>query len=234
MYYFGGALTMFWGICLLWVLPPDPIRARGFTERERFILVARVRTNNSGVRNTHFKMDQVIDLVTDIKFWLLFSISLLSMIANGPISAFIPIIIRGFGFSQLNSLLLLTPAGAWAGTTMLLLSWLAFKVKNIRTYLIFLAEMGTVLACLLLWKLPLSQKGALVFGAAILPSLGAGYAVLMGLQVANMAGYTKRSIASSGIYIGYCLGEFIQPCTRLGCRTDKNLWNREFCWPAGL
>ncbi|KAK4149221.1 major facilitator superfamily domain-containing protein [Chaetomidium leptoderma] len=211
MYYFGGGLTMVWGLVLLYVLPPDPIRARGFTERERYILVARLRTNNSGVRNTHYKMDQVVELASDLRFWLLFSVSLLSMIANGPISAFIPIIISGFGFSQLNSLLLLCPAGAYAGTMMLVASYLAFKFTNIRTYIIFAAQMGTVLACILLWKLPLGAKGALLFGTTILPSLGAGYAVLMGLGVANTAGYTKRSIASSGIYIGYCLGNFVGP-----------------------
>lgn len=189
--------------------PPDPIRAKGFTERERYILVAHLRSNNSGVRNTHYKMDQVWELATDLKFWLLYSVSFLSMIANGPISAFIPIIISGFGFSQLNSLLLLCPAGAYSGTLMLLFCYLAFK--NARCYLILVAQLGTVLSCILLWKLPLSAKGALLFGTTILPSLGAGYAVLMGLQVANTAGYTKRSIASSGIYIGYCLGNFVSP-----------------------
>lgn len=68
--------------------------------------------------------------------------------------------------------------------------------------------MGTVLASLLLWLLPLSDLGGLLFGCIILPSVGAAYAVLMGLQVANIAGYTKRSIASSGLYVGYCLGEY--------------------------
>ena len=231
MYYFGGALTMAWGLCLLYALPPDPIRARGFTERERYILVARLRSNNSGVRNTHYKMDQVWELATDMKFWLLFSVSLLSMIANGPISAFIPIIISGFGFSQLNSLLLLCPAGAYSGTMMLIGSFLAYKYKNNRTYIIFVAQMGTVLACLLLWKLPLEAKAGLLVGTTILPSLGAGYAVLMGLGVANTAGYTKRSIASSGIYIGYCLGKPSlhvvfdrEPLTRRPQATLSALW----------
>ncbi|KAK0624228.1 major facilitator superfamily domain-containing protein [Immersiella caudata] len=211
MYYFGGAITMAWGIALYWLLPTDPINARGFNERERYIMVARLRSNNSGVRNTHFKKDQVLELILDLKFWLLFSVSLLSMIANGPISAFIPVIIRGFGFSSLNSLLLLCPAGAWAGTMMLLFSYLAFKLKNARTYLIFVAQLGTVLACLLLWKLPMGAKVGLLFGTTLLPTLGAGYAVLMGLQVANTAGYTKRSIASSGVFIGYCIGNFVGP-----------------------
>lgn len=65
------------------LLPPDPIRARGYNERERYILVARLRTNNSGVRNTHFKRAQAVELLCDIKFWLVFLIALLSMIANG-------------------------------------------------------------------------------------------------------------------------------------------------------
>ncbi|CRK20586.1 hypothetical protein BN1723_000399 [Verticillium longisporum] len=54
-------------------------------------------------------------------------------------------------------------------------------------------------------------SGALLFAAYILPSVGGGYAVLMSLQIANTAGYTKRSMASSGLYIGYCLGNFVGP-----------------------
>ncbi|CAG9996109.1 unnamed protein product [Clonostachys byssicola] len=211
MYYFAGSLTIVWGIILVFVLPPDPIRAKGFNERERYILVARLKTNNSGVRNTHLKVAQIWELLLDVKFWAVFAIAFLSMIANAPISTFVPIIINGFGFSTLNSLLLMMPCGLYAGTLQLLMPYLAYKYKNIRTYLIFVAQLGTVLASLLLWLLPQSSTGALLFAVYILPSVGGGYAVLMGLQIANTAGYTKRSVASSGLYIGYCLGNFVGP-----------------------
>ncbi|KAK4210091.1 major facilitator superfamily domain-containing protein [Rhypophila decipiens] len=211
MYYFGGAITIVWGIALLWILPGDPISAKGFDERERYILVARLRSNNSGVRNTHFKVEQVVELLLDVKFWLLFSIAFLSMIANGPISTFIPIIIGGFGYSKLNSLLLMMPCGVWSGTTTLLASWLAFKLNNARNWLIIASLVGTTLAACLLWLLPLSNTAGLLYAMFTLPSLGASYGVLMGLQMANTAGYTKRSIASSGLYIGYCLGNFVGP-----------------------
>lgn len=82
MYYFAGALTIIWGVLLYWAIPPDPVRVKGFNERERYILVARLRTNNSGVRNTHFKTSQALELLTDVKFWLMFSMACLSMIAN--------------------------------------------------------------------------------------------------------------------------------------------------------
>lgn len=76
MYYYAGAVTIVWGILMLFLIPPDPIHAKGFGHRESYILVARLRSNNSGVRNTHFKMDQVKELLLDVKFWLAFSIAL--------------------------------------------------------------------------------------------------------------------------------------------------------------
>lgn len=128
------------------------------------------------------------------------------MIANGPVSSFIPIIISGFGFNRLNSLLLTMPAGVIIGTIELSVPYLAYKFKNIRTWLIVVCQCGTILASILLWQLPRNEKGGLLFGAYILASFGGGYAVLMGLQIANTAGYTKRSVTSSGIFVGYCLG----------------------------
>lgn len=211
MYLFAGSLTIVWGVALLWVLPPDPVRAKGFNERQRYISVARLRSNNSGVRNTHIKKEQIFELLVDEKFWMMFAVAFLSMIANGPISTFVPIIINSFGFSTLNSLLLVMPAGAYAGTLQLIVPWLCYKYSNLRSWLIFACQLGTTLAALLLWLLPRSQTGALLFACYILPSVGGGYAVLMGLQLANTAGYTKRSIASSGIYIGYCFGNFVGP-----------------------
>lgn len=208
MYYFAGALTIAWGIALWFILPPDPVRARGFNERERYILVARLRTNNAGVRNTRLKPAQVRELLLDLKFWTIFATAFLSSIPNGPMSSFIPIIIQGMGFNELNSLLLKMPSGAWGAFMLILLGYLGSKFKNIRTYLFVGAMMFTVTASLLLWLLPVSKTGALLFGIYILPTFSAGYAMLMGLQISNTAGYTKKTLSSAGMYIGYCLGEY--------------------------
>jgi len=86
MYLVGGALTVLWAFVILFFMPPDPIRVKGFTERERYIAVARMRVNNAGVRNTHFKMQQALEVLTDINFWLVFAMAFLMMIANGPVS----------------------------------------------------------------------------------------------------------------------------------------------------
>ncbi|SPN98956.1 related to allantoate permease [Cephalotrichum gorgonifer] len=211
MYYFAGAITVAWGVALWWVLPPDPVRAKGYTERERYILVARLRSNNAGVRNTHFKPAQIKELLLDLKFWTVFAIAFLSQIPNGPMSSFIPLIIRGLGFNELNSLLLKMPSGACGCIMLLTLPWLAYKYENVRTYVFAFTMIITVMSSLLLWLLPVSRTGALLFAIYVLPSFSAGYAILMGIQIANTAGYTKKTVSSAGMYIGYCLGNFVGP-----------------------
>lgn len=211
MYIVAGVITILWGVVIYFLLPPDPIRARGFDERERYIAVARMRVNNSGVRNTHFKVEQLWETLLDTKFWLIFATAFLMMIANGPVSSFIPIIISDFGFTPLNSLLLTMPAGVVIGTIEIMAPYLAYRKPGIRTWLVAVCQLGTIIGSILLWQLPRSQKGGLLFACYILASFGGGYAVLMGLQIANTAGYTKRSVTSSGIFVGYCLGNFVGP-----------------------
>lgn len=84
MYIVAGSITILWAFVILFFMPPDPIRAKGFSDRERYIAVARMRVNNSGVRNTHFKIEQLWELLRDIKFWLAFFMGLTMLVANGP------------------------------------------------------------------------------------------------------------------------------------------------------
>lgn len=167
-----------------------------------------MRTNNSGVRNTHFKTAQAVELATDIKFWLMFFFAFTAMFANAPISTFQPLIIKDLGYSGLKSLLMTMPSGAYAGTMMLITTYLAYKFPGWRSYIIALCQVMTIFASLLLWLLPRSATGGLLFAVYVLPTTGSAYAVAMGLFLANNAGYTKRSLTSSMMYVGYSLGKF--------------------------
>lgn len=207
MYIVGGIITTLWSAVVFLFMPPDPIRARGFDERERYIAVARLRTNNSGVRNTHFKKQHVLELCRDEKFWLIFAQAFLSMIASGPVNTFMPIIISGFGYNTLNSLLLTIPAGAVGGTLILLTTYTSYKFRNTRTIAIFSCELLVIMSSVLLWKLPRHEKGGLLFAVYMMTAYSGGWGVIMGLSIANSAGYTKRVVSSSAIHVGYCLGK---------------------------
>lgn len=118
------------------------------------------------------------------------------------------------------------PAGAIIGTIELTAPYFAYKISGIRTWLIVICQCGTITASILLWRLPRGEKGGLLFGCYILASFGGGYAVLMGLQIANTAGYTKRSVTSSGIFVGYCLGKEV---VTLVYDYITNIMSRELC-----
>lgn len=232
MYLVAGAITVLWAIVVLFFMPPDPIRAKGFNDRERYIAVARMRENNSGVRNRHFKTDQVWEALLDIKFWIVFACAFLMMFANGPVSSFIPIIISGFGFNRLNSLLLTLPAGVVVGTIELGAAYAAYRIPQSRTWIVAVCQLGTIVASILLWQLPRNEKGGLLFACYILASFGGSYTVLIGVQIANTAGYTKRSVTSSGVFVGYCLGTSAFHDASILTAANQN--HRQFCWPTAL
>ncbi|KAK3709731.1 hypothetical protein LTR37_010758 [Vermiconidia calcicola] len=211
MYLVAGGLTVIWSFVIFFFMPPDPIRVKGFTDRERYIAIARLRSNNAGVRNTHFKLAQALEVFMDPRPWIVFAMAFLIMIANGPVSTFIPIIIHSFGFSTLNSLLLVMPSGFIIGTIEWLAPFICYKYVGVRTWAIVVCQCGTIFAALLLWLLPRSAIGGLLYGALTLACFGGSYAVLMGLQTANTAGYTKKSVSASWIFLGYCLGNFVGP-----------------------
>ena len=180
MFLFAGSLTVLWSFVLLFYFPPDPVRIKGFDDRERYITLARLQTNNAGVRNTHFKRAQVVELMLDIKFWILFAMGFLNQIPNGPGSTFLPIIINGFGFSTFNSLLLYMPYGFLAGIGCFGLPYLASKFPNKRCFIIISGYLTTIIASALLWKLPRHGRGPLLFSCYLFPFWGGSFAVILG------------------------------------------------------
>lgn len=77
VYLVAGALTVLWSFVIFFFMPPDPIRVKGFTDRQRYIAVARLRSNNAGVRNTHFKLAQALEVFIDLRAWMVFSMAFL-------------------------------------------------------------------------------------------------------------------------------------------------------------
>lgn len=207
MYFFGGSVTILWAFVIYFFMPPDPIRAKALNHREKYIAVARLRKNNAGVRNLHFKKAHAIELLTDVKFWLIFAQGYLSFIAAAPVTSFSPIIVAyGFNVGALRTILYLAPGGIFVGLWVLGTTYLAYKKKNVRIIIVFCAQCVGTVAATLLWKLPITQLGGLLFSCYILPGFSVGWGLLMGLQIGNTAGYTKRVMGSSGIFLGNVLG----------------------------
>jgi ACS family allantoate permease-like MFS transporter len=95
-----GSFTTGWGIMLFFALPDSPVTAWFLNHEERLAAVARVRRNQTGMINRHFKRDQVIETILDPKTWFFFLFTFISNVVNGGLNAFSTAIIKGVGFSK--------------------------------------------------------------------------------------------------------------------------------------
>lgn len=101
-----GALCCIWGIVMFIMLPDSPVTAKLLTHRQRRLAIERLRENQTGVENKHLKAYQVREAFMDYKLYLFFVLGVVGNVPNGGISNFGTIIIKGFGFSTLNTTLM--------------------------------------------------------------------------------------------------------------------------------
>lgn len=82
-----GSCSLAAGIWSLLVLPDAPATAKFLTERERIVAVERVAANRQGVKNHHFKKDQMWQTLYDPKTWILFIMAVGAQIPNSAITS---------------------------------------------------------------------------------------------------------------------------------------------------
>lgn len=150
MYLIAGLATLVWSIVLWFVFPGSPHVAKGFTEAEKVMILERVRSNNAGTENRHFKWYQMKEAFYSYHFWFICILSLLSSIGSGAVTTFSSIIFVGMGFTTFQSLLLNMPIGALAFVCVLGSGYIGRKVPNSRLYIVSGACVPVVLgSCLM-------------------------------------------------------------------------------------
>lgn len=109
-------------------LPSHITSANWLTDTQKYLALERIRLNNTGTQNTTFKRSQVIEALLDLKTWgfvvlgesIIGSICRYSLkhctvfcasVVSGGISAFGPLIIKGFGYDKYQTILFNTIPG---------------------------------------------------------------------------------------------------------------------------
>ena len=80
-----GLLTAAVGCLFLYFMPDNQLNARFLTPQERLMAVERIRKNQQGVGNTHFKMYQFKEALLDPMTWAFFFFALIGDIPNGEL-----------------------------------------------------------------------------------------------------------------------------------------------------
>ena len=111
IYLVVGLLTVISVPIIYVVVDSNPATARFFDERDRAMAIERLRANQTGTGNTHFKWRQALEMFYDTKSWLFFGMSFLLNVGAQVTNAFGPTLIATFGFDSYVSLLLRSEIG---------------------------------------------------------------------------------------------------------------------------
>ena len=129
-----GCISTIWGVFLVYYLPDSPMDAKFLTVADRTIAVERVRENKTGIQNQLWKWYQFWECLRDPFTWFQFSIMVLGTVPSGGVSSFGSIVIKGFGFSSLNTTLLGMPLGLVQLISFVLAGRVTARWKNIRLH----------------------------------------------------------------------------------------------------
>lgn len=205
-----GLFTSAIGVIFLFVMPDSQLNARFLTPHERVLAVERIRGNQQGVGNKHFKMYQFKEALTDPMIWGLAFYSLVGNIPNGGITNYFSQLIVSFGFTPEQSLLLGTPGGAIEIIALVLCGWLGDKYRN-RLLIGTSGLLLSILGILLIAFLPKSMPIGRLIGFYFTQAAPTAFVALLSLISTNVAGWTKKTTVGAIYFIAYCVGNIVGP-----------------------
>ncbi|KAL4865296.1 major facilitator superfamily domain-containing protein [Aspergillus spectabilis] len=153
LYIIWGAITVAWGVVLLTLLPGSPLTTKFLKEGERALVVARVRNNGAGVENKKFKWNRFFEAMRDLETWLLFLFAVSNNSPNGGLTSFQGLIIKGMGFSTLQTTLIQMPSGGIQLIICPLACFFASYYPNSRLLIMLLCIIPFLVGVLGLWLL---------------------------------------------------------------------------------
>ncbi|KAI0637783.1 MFS general substrate transporter [Trametes polyzona] len=209
IYILLGGLAVLVGISVVLWLPDSPVRARLLTTEERIAALERVRDDQGGMENKQLKKDQVIEALTDVRTWLIAATTLMTSIPNGALSNFSNIIIKSFGYTSKQTLILSTPGGAVASLTTLLCGWYSDR-KNERMIPIVMCLLPTIIGSAMLIGLNGSgNKGALLFATYLIGTFGSALSSIYAYNASNTSGHTKKNTINALTLTSFSVGNII-------------------------
>ncbi|KAK2756646.1 hypothetical protein FQN53_008551 [Emmonsiellopsis sp. PD_33] len=207
-----GLLTILLGVWFLWLIPDNQLNAKWLTKEDRILAVERVRVNQQGIGNKHFKMYQLKEALADPMTWAFVFYALASDIPNGGLTNFFSQLIVSFGYTPEQSLLYGTPGGAVEVVALLANGFLGDYFGQ-RIFISSLGLLVSILGMVLIVALPLTNNVGRLIGYYLTMAAPCPFVCILSMISANVAGYTKKTTVAALYLIGYCVGNIIGPQT---------------------
>ncbi|KAJ5140707.1 transporter [Penicillium atrosanguineum] len=208
IFLFTGLLTIALGLVFLWIVPDNQLNARWLKKEDRILAIARVRINQQGIGNKHFKLYQVKEALLDPMSWAFFFFALIADIPNGGITNFFSQLISSFGFTLEESLILGVPGGAVEVIALLLNGYMCYKTDQ-RILCSLGGLVSALVGIILIVALPEGNNVGRLIGYYMTQASPTAFVALLSMISSNVAGYTKKTTVAAMYLIGYCVGNII-------------------------
>ncbi|KAJ3820729.1 MFS general substrate transporter [Lentinula raphanica] len=205
-----GAITFVTAICFFLFFPDSPTNAWFLTPEERALAVMRIKENQTGVENKHFKKEQMIEALLDPKTWMFALFSALDNVPNSLTNQR-ALIVSSFGFTNLQTTLL----GCVDGFVEIVTIWtgvnIAARFPNSRAYVGTVYFIPNLVGVIIINTLPWSDKVGLLFGQWLTGVGTTGFVLSLSWLSSVTAGHTKRITTNAIMLCAYCIGNAAAP-----------------------
>lgn len=208
-----GAITVFLSFVFYFWIPNTPAEAWFLTEQEKLNAIKRIKGNQQGFGNKHFKKKQFIEAFTDHRTYLYFLYGIAVSIPNGGLTTFGGIVMTSIlGYSVEQSMKYNIYQGLIeVGGCILLASCIKF-VKHRMIICIIGTSLSLVFSCMLAFATDPKVRlaGCLALGLSII-----GTFTMLSNFSSNVAGHTKKVTVNALFLVGFGAGNIIGPQTFL-------------------
>jgi ACS family allantoate permease-like MFS transporter len=206
-----GCLTVVVGLAFLYYMPDNQWNARFLSPKDRVLSVQRIRQNQQGIGNKHFKAAQFKEALRDPMTWAFAFFACAGNIPNGGITNFFSQIIKNSGYTAAESLLYSAPGGAVQAISLMVSGYLSDRYQQ-RIYVSCIGLAIGLLGAILLAALPLSNSVGRLIAFFLTQASPTAFVALLSFISTNVAGSTKKTTVAAIYMIGYCVGNILGGC----------------------
>ncbi|PSN69374.1 MFS general substrate transporter [Corynespora cassiicola Philippines] len=212
MFLVVGLVTISAGVVVILFLPDNPMSSR-LSHAEKVMAIERLRENNTGIENKHFKPYQFFEALKDPQVWLIAYITTAASIPNGAVGSFQSVLISSFGFSDKETALIQIPGGFIAVVSVILGTQIAARYNRRGLMQIVWTALGGILGGGMIAFLPSSNRAGRLVGNYFTHVTGAFLPLSYSFAACNFAGHTKKVTMNAILLMSFCLGNILGPLT---------------------